>query len=62
MLQIYLTMKTFPNFLKKCAVSLSKLSNRNILNGIGELLAPSQKNWVKVHLLEDTIFLLKTRE
>ena len=49
----------FKDYLEKCIQKLEKMSNRNILNGIGELLNVKQKTWVKANLLKDTIFLLK---
>lgn len=35
-----------------------RINNRSILNGIGELLDPKQKDWVKSHLLDDTKFFI----
>jgi len=55
------TNKTFKDFLKQCIADLQKMSNRHILNGIGELLDITQKDWVKKNLLTDTIFLLKLK-
>ncbi len=46
------------DFIDQCIQGLQKLSNRNILSGIGELLNSEQKAQVKMHLLDDTIFLL----
>ncbi|MFC1495911.1 nucleotidyl transferase AbiEii/AbiGii toxin family protein [Candidatus Margulisiibacteriota bacterium] len=51
--------KTFKKFLEECIDLLSKMSSRNILSGIGELLDKKQKVWVKQKLLDETIFLLK---
>lgn len=51
----------FSDFIKHLVDTLSKLSQKNILSGIGELLNPKQKTWVKNHLIDDTIFLLKAR-
>lgn len=53
--------KTFHDFLIQCIAGLEKMSNRHILNGIGELLDVKQKDWVKKNLLADTIFLLKLK-
>lgn len=47
------------SFLKKAIGALEKLSNRNILSGIGELLNEEQKKWAKNNLKTDTVFLLK---
>jgi len=52
----------FKEFLQQCINSLEKMSNRNILSGIGELLDHQQlKSWVKANLKNDTIFLLKSK-
>ncbi len=53
------TKKTKETFLKECISSLEKLSPRNILSGIGELLDEKRKAWVKKHLKEETLFLLR---
>ena len=50
---------TYKKFLQKCLVFLTKMSDRNILSGIGELLDEKQKIWVKSKLKTETIFLLK---
>lgn len=49
----------YTKFLQECINSLEKMSNRNILAGIGELLDEKQKAWVKLKLKNETIFLLK---
>jgi len=49
----------YKDFLQKCIDSLEKVSDRNILSGIGELLDEKQKVWVKSKLRAETIFLLK---
>ncbi len=49
----------FKTLLKKCITSLEKGKNKNILQGIGELLDEKQKLWVKKHLISDVLFLLK---
>ena len=51
----------FDEFLRTCIKQLEKMSNRHILDGIGEFLTPSQKDWAKAKLQEDTIALLKLR-
>jgi predicted nucleotidyltransferase component of viral defense system len=48
-------------FLQICIGQLEKMRNRHILDGIGEFLTPSQKDWAKAKLREDTISLLKLR-
>ena len=52
---------TFDKLLQKCISQLEKLSNRHILDGVGELLTTSQKDWAKAKLREETISLLKLR-
>jgi predicted nucleotidyltransferase component of viral defense system len=50
---------SYKEFLESCIESLSSMSNQRILDGLGLLLTPKQKVWVKSRLLEETIFLLK---
>lgn len=52
---------SFKETLAKCIDLLEKLDNRHILDGLGELLTESQKDWVRAKLLPETIFLLKVR-
>jgi predicted nucleotidyltransferase component of viral defense system len=52
---------SFDAFLQTCIGQLEKMSNRKILDGVGELLMPSQKDWAKAKLREDTIAMLKLR-
>ncbi len=49
----------FKELVEKCISQLEKLSNSRILDGVGELLDIRRKTWVKTHLREDTISLLK---
>jgi hypothetical protein len=51
----------FNKLLDKCINQLEKLNNRKILDGIGELLTPSQKDWAKAKLRQETISLLELR-
>jgi len=51
----------FDEFLKNFIQSAEKLSERGILAGMGELLDDKTKNWVKLHLKEDLLFLLKLK-
>jgi predicted nucleotidyltransferase component of viral defense system len=37
------------------------VSRRGILDGLGELLDTEKKQWVQSHLLEETLFLLRSR-
>jgi predicted nucleotidyltransferase component of viral defense system len=51
----------FNQLVEKCIRQLEKMNNRRTLTGIGELLTPSQKDWAKAKLREETIALLKLR-
>lgn len=51
----------FDEFINEIVTRLSKLNQRKILHGVGELLDAKQKIWVKKHLVKDTIFLLSSR-
>ncbi|MBU2578536.1 nucleotidyl transferase AbiEii/AbiGii toxin family protein [Patescibacteria group bacterium] len=51
----------FKEFLQKCIDSLEKLTNKNILYGMGELLDVKQKDWVKANLRAETLFLLNLK-
>ena len=44
---------SFDQQLRKCIELLEKTSNSHILNGLGELLTPNQKDWAKVKLKEE---------
>lgn len=52
---------TFSELMKKCIHQLEKMSNRNILDGLGEFLTEPQKDWARAKLRTETIFLLKAR-
>ncbi len=52
---------SFAQFTSQCIDRLEKMENRNILDGVGELLTASQKDWAKAKLREDTIALLRLR-
>lgn len=49
----------FREVLTKCIELLEKMDNRHILDGLGELLTDSQKDWARAKLRTETIFLLK---
>jgi predicted nucleotidyltransferase component of viral defense system len=51
----------FNELVNKCIDELEKTDNRRILQGLGELLTPKQKDWVKENLKEEAIALLKLR-
>lgn len=50
---------SFEQLIQKCIESLEKMSNRRILEGLGDLLTDSQKDWTKAMLRKETISLLK---
>ena len=50
---------TFPDFIKICIDQLEELDNRHILDGLGEILTPSQKDRVRAKLREETISYLR---
>jgi predicted nucleotidyltransferase component of viral defense system len=52
---------TFEELLQKCIDQLENMSNRHILDGVGELMTAGQKDWVRLKLREETISLLKLR-
>lgn len=47
--------------LARCIELLEKMNNRHILDGLGELLTQSQKDWARQKLRTETVFLLKAR-
>lgn len=49
----------FKELLVKCTLLLEKMENRYILDGLGEILTESQKDWAREKLRRETIFLLK---
>jgi predicted nucleotidyltransferase component of viral defense system len=51
----------FDELLQKCIGQLENMSNRHILDGVGELITAGQKDWAKANLREETIALLKLR-
>jgi predicted nucleotidyltransferase component of viral defense system len=50
---------SFKDTLNNCIEKLEKLDNKYILDGLGELLSSSQKDWVREKLKKEVIFLLK---
>lgn len=48
-------------YLQKCITFLEKNPPKSILSGMGELLEPKMKAWVKENLIKDTVFLLKLK-
>ena len=51
----------FRELMQKCIEQLEKMNNRNILDGLGDLLTEPQKDWARAKLRTETIFLLKAR-
>jgi len=50
---------SFKDVLVKCIELLEKMDNKHILDGLGEMLTESQKDWARAKLRTETIFLLK---
>lgn len=51
---------SFAELVAKCVKQLENMSDRHILDGLGELLSEPQKDWARAKLRTETIFLLKT--
>lgn len=51
----------FDELINKCIDQLEKMNNRHILDGLGELITPRQKDWARAKLKEETISLLNLR-
>jgi len=49
----------FKEVLIKSVELLEKMDNRHVLDGLGEMLSESQKDWARAKLRTETIFLLK---
>ncbi|MBM3257610.1 MAG: nucleotidyl transferase AbiEii/AbiGii toxin family protein [Candidatus Nealsonbacteria bacterium] len=52
---------SYKEFLQKAIVAMEKFSDRDILGGVGELLTEKQKDWIRINLKKETIFLLKAK-
>lgn len=50
---------SFKETLVKCIKMLEEMDNKHILDGLGELLTESQKDWAREKLKNETIFQLK---
>ena len=48
----------FEEYIEKCITQLRSLKNRRLLDGLGELVDPAMKNFVRTKLLSETISLL----
>ena len=53
------TGKSLKEYLKDCIQFIEKISNKEILSGLGELVDEKQKIWIKNKLKEEAIFLIK---
>jgi len=49
----------FSELINKCLELLEKMDNRHILDGLGEMLIDSQKDWARAKLKSETIFFLR---
>jgi len=49
---------TFTDYLQKCIDTLNNLSDKGLLNGVGDLLEDKMKNFVRTKLRSETILLL----
>ena len=54
-----ITGKKLKNYLLDCVKVIEQVNDNQILQGLGELLDEEGKGWVKKHLREETVFLLK---
>lgn len=52
---------SFKKFLRESIYALENFNDRNILDGIGELLTEKQKSWARAKLKKETIFMLKLK-
>ncbi|MEK7621974.1 MAG: nucleotidyl transferase AbiEii/AbiGii toxin family protein [Patescibacteria group bacterium] len=50
---------SFRETVTKCIDLLEQMENRHILDGLGDQLTEPQKDWARIKLKSDTIFLLK---
>ncbi len=55
-----MTKKAVGEYLGKCILIVEKVKNNEIMRGLGELLSDEkEKYWVRNHLQDETVFLLK---
>jgi hypothetical protein len=52
---------SFKDTLTKCIKILEEMDNKHILDGLGELLTQSQKDWAREKLKNETMFFLKIK-
>lgn len=53
------TGKTTKEYLKDCVATIEAVGDNQILQGLGELVGEKEKNWIRNHLRDETVFLLK---
>ncbi len=52
---------SFPELLQKSAEQLETMNNKHILDGLGDFLTESQKDWARAKLRTETIFMLRAQ-
>lgn len=56
------TQLAVPEYIKKlCTFIPEHVSKRGLLDNLGQLVDDTQKNWIKTHLMDEFLFLLKAR-
>ncbi len=55
----YRTKKGFGQYLNQCLKVIQSIDERYILQGLGEILKPEQKAWVKQNLKRELLFLVR---
>lgn len=53
------TGKNTKDQLKESIIAVEKINNKNILQGLGEVLSDKEKEWAKENLKQEVLFLLK---
>ncbi len=54
-----LTGKRVKAHLADCVRTIKQIKDNQILHGLGELMSEKEKDWIRAHLREETVFLLK---
>ena len=49
----------FPDYLQNCIDTLNKITNKGLLNGIGDLIDEKMKNFVRTKLRNETMILMR---
>jgi hypothetical protein len=47
------------DYIEKCITFIESVNQRNLLQGLGEVLDKELKAWVKNHLIPETVFYLR---